>query len=53
MTRWEYHVEYGNPRLTSSDLTRLGADGWELVAVTPRGGDCLIYHLKRPLQEAG
>ena len=47
MTRWEYLAINGNPRTTTEAMNELGADGWELVAVGPRG-DCLVYYFKRP-----
>jgi len=34
--RWTYRVEIVE-RVDTGELNRLGAEGWELVAVTPPG----------------
>ncbi len=43
--RWEYLVII--EALDSNQLSSLGADGWELVAVTSPGHFVLHYFLKR------
>ncbi|MFI6513608.1 hypothetical protein ACIBCT_38895 [Streptosporangium sp. NPDC050855] len=51
MTRWEYLVRAS---LSESELTALGADGWELVAVVYNTDRMItIHYLKRPAREAG
>ncbi|MGC5012988.1 hypothetical protein ACLQ2R_19675 [Streptosporangium sp. DT93] len=46
MTRWEYLVRES---LTESELTTLGADGWELVSAIYHVNRMLtIHYLKRP-----
>ena len=42
--RWEYHLEAASGEPDPRRLSALGADGWELAAVTP--GGTLIF--KRP-----
>lgn len=41
---WEYRSEYLN---RSADLSRFGAEGWELVSVAPAGGDMAMFYFKR------
>jgi hypothetical protein len=41
---WEYRIESD---LAEAALNRLGAEGWELVAVDTRNGNATCY-LKRP-----
>ena len=54
MNRWEYKIyiwtEFAHPEANAKglevNLTALGEDGWELVAVTESNGKWL-YHFKR------
>lgn len=45
MTKWEYHVEPECGLIVEKELDKLGAQGWELIEVSPHG-TCLIF--KRP-----
>jgi len=44
--QWEYHLE--QTTLSSEDLAKLGADGWELVAVVSPSHFMFHYFFKRP-----
>jgi len=60
MTLWEYRIEYPTlggsdsdtsvPLMTDAWLDRLGASGWELVAIAPNSSnaDSLTLVFKRP-----
>ena len=41
---WEYRIA---PDLSEAEMNRLGADGWELVAVGADGA-IPVFYLKRP-----
>ncbi len=45
---WEYRVV--TETLDSSELSKLGADGWELVAVVSPGHFVLHYFFKREVK---
>lgn len=45
--RWTYRVEVVE-RVDAGELNRLGAEGWELVAVTPSGEGRTELVFKRP-----
>lgn len=46
--RWTYRVETVEERIDPDALNALGADGWELVAVTPSGEGRTELIFKRP-----
>lgn len=46
-SRWTYRVEIVE-RVDSEELNGLGAEGWELVAVTPLDGNRTELVFKRP-----
>jgi hypothetical protein len=43
---WEYQVIAANPNQLMSQMNKLGAEGWELVAVS--GDGPVFAYLKRP-----
>jgi hypothetical protein len=43
---WEYQVITANPNQLMSQMNKLGAEGWELVAVS--GDGPVFAYLKRP-----
>jgi hypothetical protein len=52
MRKWEYKVTKGWPM--ESELNRLGAEGWELVAIgvagtDTKGIDTVCAYFKRPI----
>jgi len=48
--RWEYRVEWDADEVNDFPLNEVGAEGWELVAVTPDTPDSFRgYFFKRPL----
>lgn len=47
--RWDYLIV--EQTLDPRELGRLGADGWELVAVVSPGHFVLHYFFKRPQKE--
>ena len=51
MTKWEYVSVPVLIRATKEILDTWGADGWELVQVTPGPNvESLVAYFKRPLQ---
>lgn len=49
MTKWEYATVPLLTHATKQILDQWGADGWELVTVTPGPtGEQLVAYLKRP-----
>lgn len=61
---WEYlrvmtasnflQMPAGGPKTPSEGLAALGAEGWEMVAVTtPSWADGEVYYFKRPLHDEG
>lgn len=51
MTAWEYATVPLLTHATKQILDQWGADGWELVTVTPGPtGEQLVAYLKRPKQ---
>lgn len=48
MKRWEYR-ELNMQGVAASDLNEYGADGWELVCVTPYPGEGVYAYFKREL----
>lgn len=48
--KWEYRVETLNPRASddwATQLTKHGADGWELVSTVSAGANFVTVFLKR------
>jgi hypothetical protein len=43
---WEYQVSFAHA-IQAGDMNRLGADGWELAAVTCQEGNQCAYFFKR------
>ena len=46
MTKWEYREVF-----RGYDLNKLGAEGWELVAVVLNKEGYIVCHFKRPIEE--
>jgi hypothetical protein len=47
-TMWEYKIEQPSPSvMNKTDLDKLGAEGWELVAVCTPTGSSTAYYFKR------
>jgi hypothetical protein len=51
ITQWEYYI-YLIPKERTDDtesiLNALGADGWELIYISPEHPKGIRYYLKRP-----
>ena len=51
MIAWEYRtlmMDSGDARSVDEQLSRLGKEHWELVAVVPSGSQIVVAYFKRP-----